>query len=185
MAVPRRKLVTYAEYAAAPDDGRRYELLEGRLDVVPSPGQEHQRVAFRLARLLADHVEKNNLGEVYIAPFDVLLGDHDAPQPDVLFVSRANAGRASSRGVEGPPDLAVEVLSPSSRSRDWVRKQRVYAKNEVPEYWVVDPSLGTVDVLVLEASDYEPREAASGDTPIPSRLFPELPFLPRDIFPAK
>lgn len=182
MTQPAPRLATYDDYLALPEDGPRMELLEGRLEVVPGPDVDHKRCGFRLARLLADFVEKHDLGEVFIAPFDVLLGDHDTPQPDIMFVTKAHAARIVKRGIEGPPDLAIEILSPGSRSRDWVKKQRIYQKYGVLEYWLVDPDARSISVLVLETEGYEPRGDVSGSQPIPSGLFPGLPFTAADLF---
>ena len=128
---------TYDDYAALPDDGKRYELLAGELYVVPAPNLSHQDVAKRLFRKLDKFFEGNNLGEVFFAPLDVIFGLHDVAEPDILVVT--DPSQFSTRGIEGPPALVVEILSPSNRKHDLVTKARRYLELRVEHYWIVDP----------------------------------------------
>lgn len=104
--------LTYADCAALPDDGRRYQLVEGELVVAPSPTRWRQQIVIGLASGLALHVEERDLGEVNVAPLDVILDEHTVVQPDVVFVSHARAGVLRDAKIEGAPDLCVEVVSP-------------------------------------------------------------------------
>src|SRR5262245_56355289 len=114
--------LTYEDYAALPEDGRRYELLDGELTVTPSPSSGHQRIVVYLTRILADHIERRRLGELLIAPFDCILSKRTVVEPDLLYVRREDRERISRRGVEGPPTLAIEVTSPSTKRVDRERK---------------------------------------------------------------
>jgi Uma2 family endonuclease len=133
-------LMTYEDYVALPDDGNRYEVIEGELCLVPAPNRKHQRISFKLALLLGNFVESHHLGEVYFAPFDVKLSDINVVQPDLLYVSNGRLDIMSDVGAMGAPDLAVEVLSTSTRRRDEVTKLRLYENFGVDEYWIVDAS---------------------------------------------
>ena len=108
---------TYKDYCATPDD-ERYELFNGNLMMVPAPNMKHQKVLFRLARKLDNFTEEHELGNVYVAPCDVVLSDTDVVQPDVLFISRAREHTLTDENVRGAPDLVIEILSPSTADRD-------------------------------------------------------------------
>ena len=176
------KVLTYADYAALPDDGKRYEVLDGRLCVTPAPGRKHQRVVLRLATLLDAHVTVNALGEVDIAPFDVVLGDRNVVQPDIIFVSTDQLPSFSHRGLEGAPTLAVEVLSPSTTRADRNTKLEIYARHGVPYYWIVDPDARAIDVHVRAGTSYRtPEHFADRLVDLPP--FPGLTLDPRVIWP--
>lgn len=142
---------SYEDLRAMPQDGKRYELLEGEVYMAPSPNVKHQKALGRLFRALARFVEERDLGEVFVAPLDVVLDDQNVVQPDVLFVGRAKAQAITPLFINGPPDLVVEVLSPSNADFDRTTKRRAYAAAGVPEVWYVDPRDDSVEVLRLGA----------------------------------
>lgn len=146
-AQPTTKL-TYADYCLTPDD-ERYELVDGELIMVPAPGESHQIVAMELGALLHVFVKARGLGRVFSAPYDVVLSDTDIVQPDLLFVSNERTHIRTPTNIRGAPDLVVEILSPSTASRDWREKRDLYAEYGVREYWLVDPDTRTVTVLLL------------------------------------
>lgn len=148
--------LTYADLAAFPDDGLRRELLGGELLVSPSPNVAHQRVAFRIARVLADHVDTEGGGEVFMAPLDVILSENDVLEPDVIFVASSQAPIVNDRNIKGAPALLVEVVSEPRIDR--VRKRDVYQRFGVPEYWIADPDAERVEVYRLEADRYAKPE---------------------------
>ena len=135
---------TYEDYRTAPPD-KRYELLSGDLVMTPAPDLEHQRVQLRLGRRLAQFIEEQALGELFIAPCDVVLSDTDVVQPDLLFVARER-GHLLSGGanVRGAPDLVIEILSPATADPDRGYKRALYASYGVAEYWLVDPAARTI-----------------------------------------
>jgi Uma2 family endonuclease len=151
--VPGR--LSVADYRALPDDGKRYELLDGVLEEVASPHVRHQRIVGRLHILLFRSLQERGLGEVLLAPCDAVLDEHTALQPDLLFVRAERAGVVEREYVRGAPDLVVEVLSESTRRKDVVRKARLYARAGVPWYWIVDPEVGRVEFLRREGGGYE------------------------------
>ena len=136
---------TYEDYCRVADD-KRYELLNGELMMVPAPNTKHQRVLGRLYMELARFIQQQGLGEVYVAPVDVILSDTDVVQPDLLFISRAREHRITDENVRGAPDLVIEILSPSTADRDVGYKHELYGKHGVLEYWIVDPLAETVAV---------------------------------------
>lgn len=145
-----RKL-TIQDFHDFPEDGQRHEVLDGAHVVNPAPGPVHQRVVKRLLRVLDAQVEGHDLGEVFQSPIGAELAPHDIPQPDLLFLSRDRIHLVGPRHIEGPPDLVVEVLS-SNKRLDVIDKRARYQAARVPEYWIVDPELESVEVLRLDAS---------------------------------
>jgi Uma2 family endonuclease len=129
---------TYDEYARLPDDGDRYEVIDGEVLVTPSPSPNHQHILLNLAFALRTYVEREGVG-VVLPDVDLLFVEGQFLRPDLLFVPNAERGGITSRGVERTPGLVVEILSPSSGSIDRVKKPRRYRDFGVPEYWVVDP----------------------------------------------
>lgn len=147
---------TYAEYARLPDDGNRYEVIDGEVCVTPAPGIPHQRVAARLFRLLTGYVEAHGIGEM-LWDVDVLFVSGQFLRPDMVFVP--NGAELSDRGVESAPELVVEVLSPHSKRIDRLKKPPRYRDFGVPEYWVVDPEHRRIEVHRL-AADAAPEVCA-------------------------
>ncbi len=149
MLSPMRK--TIADYMAY--DEERVELIDGEFLVTPAPMVPHQRIVRNLYRLLDPQIERLKLGESILSPVDCFLADDCAVQPDFVFVLTVHADRVRNQ-VHGPPDVAMEILSPSHRKRDLEIKLKLYRKHGVPEYWIVDPKNETVTVRVLESGDW-------------------------------
>jgi len=136
---------------------QRYELIDGKLYMTPSPSIRHQSVLTNLLWLLESHVRVSGSGRVLVAPLDVVLGRGEKPsvvQPDLLFISSAHTGLMAD-DIIGAPDLIVEILSPSTARRDTVLKKALYARSGVREYWIVDIDLETIDVCRLGANRYD------------------------------
>ena len=144
---------TYEDYKRTPDD-LRYELLDGELILSPSPRTAHQRTSKRILKPLDDFVEQNKLGEVFHAPYDVVLDDFNVVQPDILFVSSERASIITEDNIQGAPDLIIEILSPSTARRDRTQKRDLYARREVKEYWQADTDAKSVTALTLENGVY-------------------------------
>lgn len=172
------EMLTREDLDAMPDDGNRYELLEGEVVMSPSPRPRHQLVGTELLVLLyqacPDHLR------ISTAPFDVVLGEHDVLIPDILVVDPAGL---DDRGMNGPPALVVEILSPSTRRRDLGQKKRIYERSGVASYWVVDLEDDEIALTAWELREgrYEAVAAIAGDeewtatvpfevTVVPSRL---------------
>lgn len=142
---------TYNDYVAIPDDGQRYEVINGVLfRQIKSPSALHQEVVGEFLHYLLTYVKDAQLGRVYIGPFDVELAPDTVVQPDILIVLNANLGKITETHVIGAPDIVIEVTLPGSEGYDWFEKYKVYERSGVPEYWVVQPADKAVEVFVLE-----------------------------------
>lgn len=172
--VVQRVVLTYDDYAAMPADGRRYELHEGEIYVNPAPTPRHQRISRDLEFLLHAHVVEGQLGEVFNAPIDVILGRVTVVQPDIVFVARERLAMVSERGIEGAPDLVVEILSPSTEVVDRGAKLQLYARHGVRHYWIVDPAACSLAEHVLADRDLALRGTFTAPDRCTTALFPDL-----------
>jgi Uma2 family endonuclease len=150
--------MTADDYRALPEDGRQYQLIEGDLVVSPAPNRFHQDIVLNICRPLADYADSHG-GAVYLAPFDVFLDELNVLQPDVLYVGPERAaGVLVDEGAHAAPDLAVEVLSPSTATRDKTIKRSIYARHGLKELWLVDPLLRQIQVYRLQEDPAKPVE---------------------------
>jgi Uma2 family endonuclease len=164
---------TYQDLLHTPDDGKRYEVLEGDLVVSPAPRTKHQRIVMRLIRLLIA-AEDAEHGLALGAPCDVVFSEHDVVEPDLLFVAKARKDIIAVENVQGAPDLAVEVISEGSRKRDVITKRGIYERYGVRFYWLVDPEEETVRVFELKDGAYgEPATLKAGQQ-LGCALFPGI-----------
>ena len=150
----RRIKLTYEDYRNTPDD-KRYELLDGELILAPAPRTTHQTVQNNISWRMSQFVAMEGLGKVFNAPTDVVLMGTDIVQPDIVFVSREREHIVMENDIQGAPDLVVEVLSPSTASRDRGYKRSLYARHGVREYWMAGVESATITVLVLGESGFE------------------------------
>jgi len=174
MPGPEQGHWTYKDYAALPDDGHRYEIVDGVLYMAPSPNRGHQNAAFEIASYLRTHVKLTGLGQVYIAPFDVELNPGTVVQPDVVVVLNQHLDRITESRIIGAPDLVVEVSSPGTVGYEREKKQRAYALAGVSEYWIADPWSRTVEVLTLEENGYRSLGVFEGKSVLPSEVVPDF-----------
>lgn len=145
-AKPKGKY-TYDDFAAKPDD-EKWELIDGVLYQMASGAiARHQEVGENLGRLFMDHIWPRRMGRLYRPRFDLILPGETAVEPDLMFVSGARRSVITTRGCEGPPDLVVEVLSPSNPRHDLERKRELYARHGIPEYFILDPHEETLLAL--------------------------------------
>jgi Uma2 family endonuclease len=172
---------TYEDLFSLPDDGKRYEIIEGDLYEMPSPTGAHARVIARIIALLMPLVAKLG-GEWLTAPIDVFFRGAEPVQPDVLVLLPGSQGRVVRRGVEGAPDLIVEVLSPSNRGHDLLTKRALYARAGVREYWIVDPEARTLEILTLDRDALHLADAVSGAEKPVSFLLGPLPIAAHELF---
>jgi Uma2 family endonuclease len=158
-----KQRVSFADLQRMPEDGKRYELYDGELHVVPAPVPIHQLVAQRLFAILLDF-SRHSGGQVFVAPFDIVLTEFDVVEPDLIYFGPEAAKRIKPREyVRFPPDIAVEVLSPSTARIDRGRKRDLLARHGVPEYWIVDPDVRTLEAHVLAEGRYgTPISVAAG-----------------------
>jgi Uma2 family endonuclease len=176
--------VTYTELLQWPDDGRQRELYDGEVVVVPAPILRHQRVALNVADILRDYEETAG-GLTVIAPFDIVLSEHTVLQPDVVFFGQDRRHLLDAWGpARVRPNLAVEVLSPSTEARDRGRKMNLLARFGLPEYWLVDPAKNTLEIYVLRTGAYERIVGAGEGDRVTSPTLPDLSFAAARLFAA-
>ncbi len=146
------------------------ELSEGRLELLPTPSERHQRIVRFLFLLLYTFVSERGLGEVFFASLKIKLWEGKFREPDILFMSNANAEKRGEQFWRGA-DLVLEVVSPDDPNRDAVMKFEEYAKAGIPEYWLVDPRDASITVYVLPggATAYEAHGRFTGDERATSR----------------
>lgn len=165
---------TYEAYAALPDDGNRYEIMQGVLMMSPAPEPAHQGIADEIASYLRSQILYAKRGLVFTAPLDVVLSSHNTTQPDVIVLLKEHLDRLQKKYIAGAPDLVVEVISPGSKTYDRLVKYGVYAKAGVPEYWLVNAREQTIEVFVLEEKEYHSLGIFRGEQLLVSRLVPDM-----------
>ena len=149
-ASPVLKL-TYDDFVQFPDDGKRHELIGGSHYVTPSPNTRHQVISGRLFALMWVYLDAHPIGQVFQAPYDVVFTDVDVVEPDLLYVSSGRTAHViTPMHARGAPDLVVEIASKGTRKRDETIKRRLYERDGVAEYWVVDPDIDVVRVYRRE-----------------------------------
>jgi len=182
MAVAHSAKLTTEDYRRLPDGGPRFQLIEGELYESPTPSRYHQIISRNLNFLLLKYLEKQPLGELYHAPFDVYLSEHDVFQPDLVFVKKEHFDVLTDAGVEGTPDFVVEILSPSNAYLDKKAKLRVYARVGVHEFWLVDPETWSVHVYFLRQDAQTPAATYGEKDTFASPHFPGLSISAAEIF---
>jgi Uma2 family endonuclease len=177
---------TYTDLLEMPDDGRHYEILDGELIVNAAPNLRHQTIVFNIATILRSYVKPRRIGIVHIAPVDVVFTQKWVVEPDVVYVRKERESILMRGHINGAPDLAVEVLSDSTRKNDEITKRRAYENFGVPEYWIVDPELESVKIYRRnDAGRYDRVVEVSTETEgatISSPLFPDLEITLAEVF---
>ncbi len=163
------KVWTYEDYLAL-DDEVHFEIINGKAFMSPAPELFHQRWARKIFLAVERHVETHKLGEVFFAPVDVVLDEKNVVQPDLVFVSTANAGLLERRGIMGAPDLVVEIISPGSLRRDRYEKRELYARFGVKEFWLADVANRSIEVLSLQKNSYQLLCCATDEGKIRSEI---------------
>ncbi len=164
--------LTYDDYCLLPNDGKRYEIIDGELFVTPSPRRSHQKVVGNLYYYLTHYIKTQQLGEVYVAPFDVVFSRFDVVEPDILYISAARASVLTDKNVQGAPDLVVEVLSETTAEVDRTTKLKLYARFGVQEYWIIDPEGPSAEVYGRKGRLFELITKLGADGNLASPLFP-------------
>ena len=173
--------MTLTEWERLPNDGNRYELIDGVLYVSAAPRNLHQITLTSLFEYLAPYVRRRKLGRVYVAPFDVFMdpASQTCVEPDMLFVAASRLPIIRDRGVYGAPDLVIEILSESTWRVDLGDKRELYQRCGVQEYWAVDTD--TKEILVYRfAESAEPARLGAAGT-LSTPLLPGLDIPLRDI----
>jgi Uma2 family endonuclease len=175
--------VSFADLEQWPDDGRRYELYDGEVFVVPSPLPLHQFVLARLYLAFEDYCKAHG-GVVLFAPLDIVLTDFDVVQPDLLLFTADRAHLIHPKRVtRAAPDLAVEILSPGTARNDRGRKRELLARHAVREYWLVDPEVPRIELFSLRDGALAAASIAQGTDVVKSPLLPQLILRAADLVP--
>ncbi len=174
---------THADWEQLPDDGNRYEIIEGVLYMTTAPSFFHQWIIRRFDQYVGIPAEQQGLGFAATAPVGVLMPGCDPVQPDFVLVLKQNAAIIHDRRIRGVPDLIVEVISPGSSDYDEGVKLDAYAKAGVPEYVVVDPAARKLRLYALAAPGKfaEPREYGEGDS-LSFACLPDISLKVSDLF---
>jgi Uma2 family endonuclease len=169
-----RVVLTYEDYLAMPDDGRRYEILDGEVAVTATPVTLHQRIVGNLYWVLRGHVHSRRLGQVYLAPITVILANTTVVEPDLVYVDNARASLVGERGINGAPSLLIEVLSPSIAANDRGPKFQLYARYGVPWYWIADTDARALEGFELADGAYHLVARLQGEGSVALPPFPDL-----------
>jgi Uma2 family endonuclease len=160
----REKVWTYDDYLQLPNDGNRYEIIEGVLYVSPAPLTPHQLLSRRLQFCFYE-LERQGLGYIYNAPTGLMLDGGTTVEPDLIYLRADQRSQIKRKYILGSPYLIVEVLSPGTARLDRVKKLRLYAKNQIPHYWLLDPESKVLEVMKLVGIHYSMEATLeSGDS---------------------
>jgi Uma2 family endonuclease len=182
-SIPPGKIVlTYDDYCELPNDRNRYEILDGELSVTPAPATKHQITLGNLHRILSTYVFANPMGRFLLAPTDVILAATTVVQPDLVFVGNNRSQVVTTRGVEGAPTLVVEILSPTTHKIDRVTKAQLYARYQVPHYWLIDPDQQTLEAYELVIDHYDLATSGRDADVFAPSLFPGLSIQLSDLW---
>ena len=137
--IPKPRLLTYDDYVRlTPPDSGNFELHNGQIIYMASPIPTHQKLSIRLSNRLFNHIDKHKLGEILTAPIDVVFTPNDIVQPDILYLSHERLHLIGDKKIEGAPDLAIEILSPSNTPKEMGYKKLLYELSGVREYWIIN-----------------------------------------------
>ena len=149
------KVFTYQDYLELPEDSYQYQVINGELVMTPAPYTIHQQVSINIVDKLIQFLKSNPIGRILYAPVDVVINETNVFQPDILFISTENSKIITQKNVTGPPDLVIEILSPSTGYYDLTEKKDVYAEFGVKEYWIVDPKKQWVEFYSNESKKFK------------------------------
>lgn len=180
-AVPQTLLSTVADYRELGEGPPYYQLIEGEIFMSPAPNRYHQAITRNLEFIMMRYLAEHPIGEIYHAPFDVYLDDLNAYQPDIVFVSIECSKIFTDDGAHGPPDLVVEILSPSTARID-KRKRAHFAKHGTREFWQVDPVLLQIQRFDFARDQAKPVQIIDEDETFESPIFPGLKIATSEVF---
>ena len=178
MKIAEKRVWTYKDYLKIRDD-KRYEIIEGEIQVAPAPTTLHQAVLMTLYKMMDGNLKD---GIILIAPVDVVLSEKNVVQPDIVVVSKERKDIIEERGIFGSPDLVVEIVSPGSFERDTEIKRELYARHGIEEYWIVFPKEELVEVLALSEDRYTLLVSSERSEKICSHVFKGLCIDSKELF---
>jgi Uma2 family endonuclease len=148
-------LVTVKEFYALVEDGMKADLIDGVIYMASPDSLTHNQLGGFLYSLMLGYSEIKDLGKVFVSRFAFVLSPLRAPEPDVAFVKKDRLNLVHEGGMEGGPDIAVEIVSRESRQRDYVQKKQLYQEANVSEYWLIDPLQRRAELYLLVEGRYE------------------------------
>jgi Uma2 family endonuclease len=173
---------TYEDYLELPDDGRRYEIIDGELYMATAPSPNHQKIVRNFLFELTLYLKKHLIGEVIPAPLEVFFSQTNLAQPDIVYISDKRSEIIKPDQILGAPDLVIEVLSPSTEKRDRTVKLKMYAKFGVQEYWMAKEKTATVEIYRLQKGELVLVARLGKSDVLTSPLFPGLEIPLDEIF---
>jgi len=173
---------TYEDYRELPNDGKTYQIIGGRLFMVPAPSTRHQEISGNLGFIVRRFVKKQNSGKVYNAPIDVVFSSVNVVQPDIVFISKNRLRIIKEKGIFGAPDWIIEIVSPSSDKIDIKLKRDLYERFGVREYWIVYPDDEKVEVYLLKEGRYKLKGTFSKDETLEVKVIENLKVNLKEIF---
>jgi len=176
---------TYDDYRQLPDDGKRYEIIDGELYMATSPTPNHQTIVNNFSFALTAYLRAHPIGKIFPAPLEVYFTKTNLAQPDVIFISKERRHIIKTKNVKGAPDLVIEVLSPGTERRDRTIKRKMYAQFGVREYWMAKANTATVEILRLQDGKLVPVARLEKSDLLTSPLFPGLKIPRAEIFDFK
>jgi Uma2 family endonuclease len=180
--IDKSKHWTVEDYLLLGDGVQPCQLINGELIMSPAPNPSHQRIIRSLFKLLD---AANPMGEIFFSPIDLFINQKNVFQPDLLFLSKENISFVTQRGIEGPPDLIIEVISASNVFVDRNTKKKAYLDFGVKEYWIVDPGNKTLEVYLRSQTNHEvPHLYLAEDGTVTSTVLTQLSFDLKEIFIA-
>jgi Uma2 family endonuclease len=182
--IPKTERYSYEQFLELTKDVERAELIDGEIYMLASPSPEHQRISMRLSNKLFNYLQGSNC-EVFTAPLDVVLeneatDEKQSVQPDLVII--CDKSKFTTINYTGVPELVIEILSPSTTSKDTIKKMDLYMKFGVKEYWIIKPKSKAADVYLLEDGVYTEPMAYSKDDILRSNIFDDLSIELKAIF---
>ena len=163
-------------------EGAPYQLIAGELIMTPSPGFFHQSISMNLSIVLGSFIKRHKVGTLLAAPLDVHLSDEDIYQPDLIFIRADKTRGIHTDKLRVIPDLVIEVLSPSTAYLDFTRKKEMYCARGVEEYWIINPEMETVEIMIKHGEIYQTESLLKNDAILESKMFPGFQMKIADIF---
>jgi Uma2 family endonuclease len=153
--------------------GVRLELVDGEVAVSPSPEPKHSFIDSKLRKILLNYIDEHDLGALF-GDVDTIFGEHDVRRPDLIFFAKDRLHLIGEKAMEGPPDLCVEIISPSSTKTDRRDKFEQYQAGKVAHYWIVDPKPRTIEGFKLVRGKYKPTGGGKRDEVVSVPPFGDL-----------
>jgi Uma2 family endonuclease len=164
------KITVQALFEMELEEGFQYELIDGEIVKKSAPTPQHQRILGKMYFSLSQLLSAKPTGEALFAPLDVFFDEYNNTQPDLVYVSQEKAAIITKNGIEGIPDLIVEILSPGTFRYDRGGKMKLYKHYGVAEYWLIDPASKTVEIYAFAQGDYDLHDAAAETGIVKSKL---------------